>query len=215
MKLKALAFGLLATSALVACQAEQEEGAGNGNYNGVENTRFEREADDMYEGGNRVDNVDNDRGMIHNTNFQVAERAAERISQDVKGVKRAYVLTTRDKAYVAVIRDGEKGNNNGNKNSANNNNKENAELGEQFNNENGAQNTRNQNEDRVSKEMKKQIVKIVKQTDQDINDVYVSTNPDFVDLTNNYINDVNNGEPVEGFFREFGKMAERIFPDAE
>jgi len=42
--------------------------------------------------------------------------------------------------------------------------------------------------------------------------VYVSTNPDFFDLTNGYIDDVNRGEPVEGFFDQFSNMIERLFP---
>lgn len=53
----------------------------------------------------------------------------------------------------------------------------------------------------------------MKDSDQDINNVYISTNPDFVDLTNNYVQDVENGQPVRGFFREFGEMVDRVFPD--
>ncbi|MCP3026810.1 YhcN/YlaJ family sporulation lipoprotein [Halobacillus sp. A5] len=180
MKLKVFTLGLVAVFSLAACQAEQEEGQDNaGNYDGVENTRFERTTDqDNTEAPQNRE--ENDRGMQHNTNYEVAERAAERITKDVKGVEDAYVLKTRDNAYVAAEVDGKDG-----------------------------------ETDEVSDEVEKQITDIVKDTDQDIDNVYISTNPDFVDLTNNYVNDVDNGEPVEGFFREFGEMVDRIFPDQE
>ncbi|MBN9656104.1 YhcN/YlaJ family sporulation lipoprotein [Halobacillus sp. GSS1] len=177
MKIKVLAIGLLAAGSLVACQAEQEAGD-NGNYNGVENTSFERTADDMSENGQKANQYDNDRGMVHNTNYKVAKDAANRIEKNVDGVDRVYVLKTRDNAYVAAELDNPKGDKN-----------------------------------EVSDEMEKQIKKAVKDSDQDINNVYISTNPDFVDLTNNYVEDAQNGEPVRGFFREFGEMVDRIFPD--
>ncbi|RDY70240.1 MULTISPECIES: YhcN/YlaJ family sporulation lipoprotein [Halobacillus] len=177
MKIKVLAIGLLAAGSLVACQAEQEAGD-NGNYNGVENTSFERTADDMAENGQKANQYDNDRGMVHNTNYKVAKDAANRIEKNVDGVDRVYVLKTRDNAYVAAELDNPKGDKN-----------------------------------EVSDEMEKQIKKAVKASDQDINNVYISTNPDFVDLTNNYVEDSQNGEPVTGFFREFGEMVDRIFPD--
>lgn len=177
MKIKAFAIGLLAASSLVACQAEQEAGD-NGNYNGVENTNFQRTADNMYEEGQNANKYDNDRGMVHNTNYHVAKDAANRIEKNVDGIDNVYVLKTRDNAYVAAELDNPKGDKN-----------------------------------EVSDEMEKQIKKAVKASDQDINNVYISTNPDFVDLTNNYIEGSRNGEPVSGFFREFGEMVDRIFPD--
>ncbi|MFD1017650.1 YhcN/YlaJ family sporulation lipoprotein [Thalassobacillus hwangdonensis] len=181
MKIKMLTVGLLAASALVACQAEQGQEEGQGNYNGVENTRFERPADDMYEDmNNDINDVDNDRGMVNNTNYKVAERAADRIADQVDGIDRAYVLKTRDNAYVAAdMKDG------------------------------------SQNNGKVSDDVKKQISDIVKKTDQNIDNVYVSTNADFVDLSRNYVRDVDRGEPVQGFFREFGEMVDRIFPEAK
>ncbi|TGB05357.1 YhcN/YlaJ family sporulation lipoprotein [Halobacillus salinus] len=179
MKLKSLAVTLLAASALVACQAEQETGTGDGNYEGVQNTRFERKADDMYEEGNRANRYDNDRGMVQNTNYQVAKAAADNIKKDVKGIDKAYVLKTRDNAYVAAVMKDRKG-----------------------------------SED-LSDDVESKITKAVKSTDQDINNVYISTNPDFVDLTDNYVNDMKAGDPVSGFFKEFGQMVDRVFPEAK
>ncbi|SFG43138.1 sporulation lipoprotein, YhcN/YlaJ family [Halobacillus alkaliphilus] len=179
MKIRAFAIGLLAASSLVACQAEQETGTGQDNYEGVQNTRFQRMADNMYEEGNRANRYDNDRGMVHNTNYHVAKDAAVNIEKNVKGVDEAYVLKTRDNAYVAAVMDNNSG------------------------------------EESMTDKVEEGITKAVKNTDQDINNVYVSTNPDFIDLTNNYVNDVENGEPVRGFFQEFGQMVDRVFPEAK
>lgn len=178
MKIKTFAIAIVAVTSLVACQAEQETGTGEGNYEGVQNTRFQRMADNMYEEGNRADRYDNDRGMVHNTNYQVAKVAADNISKNVDGVDKAYVLKTRDNAYVAAVLD----------------------------NKNGS--------DDISDKVEGQITKAVKSADQDIDNVYISTNPDFVDLTTNYVNDMKSGDPVSGFFKEFGQMVDRVFPEA-
>lgn len=65
----------------------------------------------------------------------------------------------------------------------------------------------------LTDEVKQQISKVVKSVDNNIDNVYVSTNPDFMDLANNYANDLENGEPIEGFFEEMGNMIERVFPE--
>lgn len=65
----------------------------------------------------------------------------------------------------------------------------------------------------ISDNLKQRITDLVKQTDRDIDNVYISSNPDFVDLSNNYVNDVNNGKPVRGMFDQFSNMIQRIFPD--
>ncbi|MFG6116343.1 YhcN/YlaJ family sporulation lipoprotein [Halobacillus sp. MO56] len=210
MKIKTIALSFLATTALVACQADPEEGAqNNDNLNGPENVGFERDVDEMADGDDRNNN------NTRNTNYKVADQAAKTITDQVEGVDRANVLTTRNNAYVAVVMDGkDKGDNTGNNN----------DLGNQMNNANGVRDNGNdnngmdvgRNEDGdVSDKMKKKIADIVKNQNEDIDNVYVSANPDFVDLTTNYANDVDKGEPVEGFFRQFGEMVDRIFPDAE
>ncbi|MFQ3543699.1 YhcN/YlaJ family sporulation lipoprotein [Halobacillus rhizosphaerae] len=179
MKVKAFALGLVAVTSLAACQAEQGQGT-NDHNNGVQNTTFERSADDMYGRGNNANRYDNDMNMVHNTNYDVAKEAANRIESKVDGVDHAYVLKTRDNAYVAAV--------------LKNKNGKSAEL---------------------TDKVEKQIKQAVKSADSDINNVYVSTNPDFVDLTNNYVSDVKNGEPIQGFFQQFGQMTKRIFPNAQ
>ncbi|SHM49916.1 YhcN/YlaJ family sporulation lipoprotein [Gracilibacillus kekensis] len=71
------------------------------------------------------------------------------------------------------------------------------------------------NNSELSQETKDKITKAVKSVNDNIDNVYISTNPDFFDLAGQYSNDVDNGEPVEGFFRRIGNMVERVFPDED
>lgn len=68
-----------------------------------------------------------------------------------------------------------------------------------------------QNND-LSDKLEEKVTKAVKDADNKIDNVYVSSNPDFIDLTSNYMRDVDRGEPIEGFFDQFSEMIERIFP---
>src|SRR5699024_10450367 len=79
------------------------------------------------------------------------------------------------------------------------------------NNNDGGMNTHHTGDD-LTDDVKNEITDIVKSVDNNIDNVYVSTNPDFFDLTNNYVDDMNNGKPVRGFFDQFGNMIERLFP---
>ncbi|MFN2746818.1 MULTISPECIES: YhcN/YlaJ family sporulation lipoprotein [Bacillus] len=64
----------------------------------------------------------------------------------------------------------------------------------------------------VTGDLKEKISKKVKETDKSIDNVFVSANPDFVDRMRNYGDRINNGEPIEGIFDEFGETINRIFP---
>ena len=61
-------------------------------------------------------------------------------------------------------------------------------------------------------DVERKISDIVKSTDRNIDNVYVSVNPDFYARTTSYANDIRNGHPVAGFFDEFNTMIQRIFP---
>ena len=65
---------------------------------------------------------------------------------------------------------------------------------------------------RLAKDVEKRISDMVKSTDRDIDQVYVSINPDFYQRTTSYANDIRNGRPVAGFFDEFNILVRRIFP---
>lgn len=69
----------------------------------------------------------------------------------------------------------------------------------------------NENND-LSDKLEKEVTQAVKDADDNINNVYVSSNPDFIDLTSNYMRDLDRGEPIEGFFDQFTEMIERVFP---
>ncbi|MDQ8738024.1 YhcN/YlaJ family sporulation lipoprotein [Paenibacillus sp. LHD-38] len=67
---------------------------------------------------------------------------------------------------------------------------------------------------KLTRDIEDQIAKQVRAADSDIQNVYVSTNPQFVDRINGYVDDVQQGRPVVGFVEEFNEMVARIFPNA-
>ncbi|WP_164545724.1 YhcN/YlaJ family sporulation lipoprotein [Paenibacillus albus] len=64
----------------------------------------------------------------------------------------------------------------------------------------------------VTGDLKSRIASEVKSMAPQINEVYVSANPDFVDRMTGYMNDVRLGHPIQGFIAEFNAMVDRIFP---
>ncbi|WP_163537179.1 YhcN/YlaJ family sporulation lipoprotein [Gracilibacillus sp. YIM 98692] len=74
-------------------------------------------------------------------------------------------------------------------------------------------NNRTNNNDDLNDNVEDKITRTVKSVNDNIDNVYITTNPDFFDLADRYANDADNGEPVEGFFNRMGNMIERIFPD--
>ncbi|KXJ32335.1 YhcN/YlaJ family sporulation lipoprotein [Bacillus spizizenii] len=67
----------------------------------------------------------------------------------------------------------------------------------------------------VGKDLKKKISDKVRDTDKNMDNVYVSANPDFVDRMQGYGERIQNGDPIAGFFDEFSETVQRIFPQAE
>lgn len=67
----------------------------------------------------------------------------------------------------------------------------------------------------LTKDLEKKIADQVRASDQNIDDVYVSVNPDFYNRIDTYAKDVRNGKPIEGFFDEFSETVKRMFPDHE
>ncbi|MHA6260182.1 YhcN/YlaJ family sporulation lipoprotein [Sporosarcina sp. CAU 1771] len=62
--------------------------------------------------------------------------------------------------------------------------------------------------------LEEKIADKVRETDSDIQKVYVSVNPDFVERMKGYGEEISAGNPVEGFFEEFTESVKRVFPDA-
>ncbi|MDO8224243.1 YhcN/YlaJ family sporulation lipoprotein [Bacillus cabrialesii] len=67
----------------------------------------------------------------------------------------------------------------------------------------------------VGKDLKKNISDKVRDTDKNMDNVYVSANPDFVDRMQGYGERIQNGDPIAGFFDEFSETVQRVFPQAE
>lgn len=224
---------------LAGCQWDMNNDTNNnnkGDNNGTtEQTRMSR--DNGFNDNNFTQNVRNRNNDVNrNSNnrqdrYEVSEEAAERIVAEIPEIERAYVLTTRNNAYVAAtLNEAERTRtdsltkNDTNNSSAgmnvrnvNDRNVKNRTVNEGDANDrrsdNHSANTKGDEEaDGLTDEVKSQIADIVQEVDKDIENVYVSTSPDFFNLTNNYVNDMNEGRPVEGFFDQIGNMIERIFP---
>ncbi|WP_052712070.1 YhcN/YlaJ family sporulation lipoprotein [Domibacillus indicus] len=75
-----------------------------------------------------------------------------------------------------------------------------------------AVNLKNQQE--LSDDLKQKIEQRVKEADNSVETVYVSADPDFSNRMRNYADRIDNGEPVQGFFDEFGESVRRVFPNS-
>ncbi|AUZ37849.1 MULTISPECIES: YhcN/YlaJ family sporulation lipoprotein [Bacillus] len=67
----------------------------------------------------------------------------------------------------------------------------------------------------VGKDLKKKISDKVRDTDKNMDNVYVSANPDFVERMQGYGKRIQNGDPIAGLFDEFTQTVQRVFPNAE
>ncbi|RDI45993.1 YhcN/YlaJ family sporulation lipoprotein [Falsibacillus pallidus] len=64
-----------------------------------------------------------------------------------------------------------------------------------------------------TKDMEKKISDKVKEADKSIDNVYVSTNPDFADRLKGYADKIQAGKPVVGLGDEIAEMLRRVFPN--
>lgn len=67
--------------------------------------------------------------------------------------------------------------------------------------------------DRLTNNIKNKISHRVKSVDRDIDNVYVSVNPDFYGQMNTWANDIRRGDPVSGFVNQFNDAVRRVFPE--
>ncbi|AUJ25680.1 MULTISPECIES: YhcN/YlaJ family sporulation lipoprotein [Virgibacillus] len=203
MKLKLFTFIAILGLVLAGCMNGNDTNKENDTANdNVEQTRYNNTGDgmtgdrdyDMTRQAERDQERNNNRN--NESRYEVSKESAERITEEIDEIDTAYVLTMDNNAYVAAGLD------------TNDTNVENKNKGN-----NTANNMNNVDEGNdLTNDVKSRVKQIVQSVDADIDNVYVSTNPDFVNLTQNYANDVENGEPVEGFFDQFGNMVERLFP---
>lgn len=187
MKWKALGMSILLLFILAACQNGDNT---DGNQQSAGNTRnISNDLGDrnytMERKSDRFQNTDTLRNGSGNNNYNVSDEAADRIVKEVDEIDNAFVVTTNNNAYVA------------------------ATLHNQGNDR--AQGNRSGND--VTDDVKNRVSEIVQSVDGNIDNVYVSTSPDFIDLADRYRNQAENGHPVEGFFDQVGNMIERLFPE--
>ncbi|MBT2293466.1 YhcN/YlaJ family sporulation lipoprotein [Paenibacillus albidus] len=76
----------------------------------------------------------------------------------------------------------------------------------------GMGNTTNAGTETVTREIKDRVSSEIKKQAPNIDTVYVSANPDFVDRVGMFAEETRAGHPIRGFANEFGTMVERIFP---
>ena len=244
---------------LVGCQTNQDTKDNTGTDNGVENTKYSegdtarksrrdandrnrditqnvKDGDRANDNRNRADD-DNFRSNHRSSNntqneYDVSTEAADQIVDKVDEIDQAYVLTTKNNAYVAAKLDNDDtpndpiAKNDRDNNStgtdvrhSNDRNAKERTVNEGDSNRRGPDNhtanRRDTEEEAVTDEVKNEIAEIVQDVDGDIDNVYVSTSPDFLDLVGNYSDDMDNGKPVRGFFDQIGNTIERIFPQSK
>lgn len=165
--------------------------------------------------------------------YDISKEAADRIVDEITEINQAYVLTTGKNAYVAATLDAKKETrqnvtqqekrqnsttmdvrqpNDRHANERTTNQGDTNERGQDNHMTNFRSNNPNGDGEELTLEVKNKISDIVQDVDSTIENVYVSTSPDFFDLTNNYADDLDAGRPVRGFFDQIGNTIERIFP---
>lgn len=221
MKLKLYSMAIVFVLLLVGCNNGQNDMNNNDN---IEPTRYNdnniNNRDNRDQGtGMRRDgttninnrNIDNRNNTNREDRYEISREAADKITDEIEEIHHAYVLTTKNNAYVGAVLDNDDRHNDriNNKNNTTRNDRD------QSGTRNINDGNMNQNRDdgaELTDEVKDKIADIVQSVDNDIDNVYVTTNPDFADLTNDYMNDFNEGKPVRGFFDQIGNMIERVFP---
>lgn len=191
----------------------------------IEQTRYDENAnhDNRNRGENnkRMTNDPDNHERNTNDRYDVSDEAAEAITREVPEVNSAYVVTLGDKAYVAAMFDDDEGADTNRSDNDNNNdsndvpdaNKNNRDMNNDNDNRNFNRTDDGMGESgQLTDDIKKQISEVVRDQNDTIKDVYVTTNPEFSNLTRDYMDEVEAGNPLGGFFDQFGSMIERLFP---
>nr|WP_238482731.1 YhcN/YlaJ family sporulation lipoprotein [Lederbergia galactosidilytica] len=72
----------------------------------------------------------------------------------------------------------------------------------------------NDQNDKLSNDVKNKIADKARKADRNLDNVFVSENPDFFGQMRGYRDELNNGNPVSGFFDQFSDTVERVFPSS-
>ena len=206
---------------LTACNMNGDTGAGE-NENGNQNRTLDR-ARNFANDGNRfgthranrsqMDNsftqdrvYGNDIHPLHrNSRLEANERLAKAIAE-LDGVDSASAMLTDRNAYIGIVTD----NNGGFKRNLRRMNTD--DNGNQADNDFNFGQYTEQNEE-VADELKEKVSKRVRELHPEVENVYVSANPNFVERLDNMIQSMGSGRPVRGLVNEFNTLVERIFPE--
>lgn len=217
-RIMALSAGVLLSAMLAGCTDNQGD-LGNKNirsnsirYDANGNImRDKRFANDQMNEMNRQNgrrlNSNNVIGSHKNYRLEMSDVIADSIKQ-MEAVKSCYVMLTDANAYVAVSLNEEGPAGDANMMSRSNMGQQGGD-GVRMNKRMSAMST---GHDKLTDQIKDEIANEVRRLRPDVNQVYVSANPDFVGRMNAYMQDVKLGNPIQGFVAEFNAMAERIFP---
>lgn len=135
------------------------------------------------------DNNANGNGTDQNgeRRLDVADDVADKVAE-LDEVDRANVILANDEAYVAI---------------------ETNTTGD-----NASEGTDTNADTAISKDLETKVANKVREAKGDVGKVYVSLDPDFVDRMGDYRTRIDEGEPIEGFFDEFGEAMRDMFPTA-
>lgn len=192
---------LLISLALMGCNTNKEE-TNNGDKNGTGDNAVEENNGDVADEGTDT-NTDG--------NLEIAEEAANQVAE-LDEVESATVIVTDRNAYAAVVL---------NNNTAGDNAEDEANANGDAGTDTGTDTGTNadagsgaEEDENLTAELEEKIAEKVREADENIENVYVSLNPDFVERMTGYGEQINAGEPVEGLFEEFTESVRRVFPDA-
>lgn len=189
-KIRLLMMAALVASALAACGMNKDTTNNADDDRAAENevtkdNGMNEDNDQNDDNGDNTNGVNN--GVDHNgeSRLDVAEDAADKVAE-LDEVDNATVILTDNNAYVAV----------------------------EMSNTADANDDNADREDELSKDLEDKIADKVRDVKTDVNNVYVSLNPDFVEQMRDYRTRIDEGESIEGFFDEFGEAMRNVFPDA-
>lgn len=164
------------------------------------------------------------------TNMHMNKKIADKIAR-MKGVKSANVMLTNNNAYVAVSTDtamktkgtgkgthhlkakGTHHRGTGAKSLSSRGGTGNLDARSKSHTLNNSVDMRTSSD--ISADLKNRIAEIVKKDAPQCQQVYVSSNPDFVKRMNEFMKSSKEGRPLSGFANDFQEMVYRIFPTQE
>lgn len=155
---------------------------------------------------NRGDNFrsNNITSEHNNTKMDMSNQTANKVAA-MKGVRSATVILTDNNAYVGVVLEDQR------MNSLSGRSKNNHMKGAPNMDNNLMHNNRMMGS-QVTNKMKQRIAKQVSKMNANVNNVYISANPDFVSRMTGFAEKAQQGKPIRGLIIEFNDIVNRIFP---